>query len=66
MKALGYGKGYKYAHDFNGAYVSQTYLPERLENQRFYFPSDRGYEKILKDRIEKWYSLRKGGSHKKR
>jgi len=48
MKDLGYGKGYKYAHDYKGAYTSQEYLPEKLKGRRFYFPSDRGYEKKLK------------------
>lgn len=60
MKNLGYGKGYKYAHDFNDAYVPQTHLPEQIKDSRFYYPSDRGYEKIIKQRLEKWYGLRKG------
>ncbi len=60
MKDLGYGKGYQYTHDFNGAYVPQTYLPEGLTSQRFYSPSDCGYEKIIKERLEKWYRLRNG------
>jgi len=59
MKNLGYGKGYKYAHDHNGAYVPQTHLPEQIKGKRFYYPSDRGYEKIIKQRLEKWYGLRK-------
>ncbi|RJQ56389.1 MAG: replication-associated recombination protein A [Desulfobacteraceae bacterium] len=58
MKELGYGRGYRYAHDYKDAYVHQTYLPERLKDQRFYFPSDRGYEKAVKDRLERWYRLR--------
>lgn len=47
MKDLGYGKGYKYAHDYEGAYTPQTYLPEKLEGERYYFPTDRGYEKKI-------------------
>jgi len=66
MKDLGYGKGYKYAHDYNGAYVSQTYLPEGLKGRRFYYPSDRGYEKTIKARLENWYRLRKGAEDKNR
>jgi len=58
MKDLGYGKGYKYAHDFQDAYVPQTYLPEKLGGQVFYTPTDRGYEKIIKERLEKWRRLR--------
>ncbi|MBN1843424.1 MAG: replication-associated recombination protein A [Deltaproteobacteria bacterium] len=58
MKDLGYGKGYKYAHNFQDAYVPQTYLPEKLGGQVFYTPTDRGYEKIIKERLEKWRRLR--------
>ena len=58
MKELGYGKSYKYAHNFKDAYIHQEYLPEELQNQRYYFPTDRGYEKIIKQRLEKWLSLR--------
>jgi putative ATPase len=58
MKELGYGKSYKYAHHFKDAYIHQEYLPEELQNQRYYFPTDRGYEKIIKQRLEKWLSLR--------
>ncbi|MBW2737259.1 MAG: replication-associated recombination protein A [Deltaproteobacteria bacterium] len=58
MKELEYGKGYKYAHNFKDAFIQQEYLPEELQNQRYYFPTDRGYEKIIKQRLEKWLSLR--------
>lgn len=58
MKKLGYGKSYKYAHNFKDAYIHQEYLPEELQNQRYYFPTDRGYEKIIKQRLEKWLSLK--------
>jgi len=47
MKDLGYGKGYKYAHDYKGAYTTQEYLPEKLKGRRFYFPSERGYGVML-------------------
>jgi putative ATPase len=58
MKELGYGKSYKYAHNFKDAYIQQEYLPEELQNQRYYFPTERGYEKIIKQRLEKWLSLK--------
>lgn len=58
MKNLGYGKGYKYAHDYKDAFVPQSYLPEDLEDQRFYFPTDRGYEKTVKLRLETWLKLK--------
>lgn len=58
MKDLGYGKDYKYAHDFADAYVHQEYLPEKLKGQLYYEPTDRGYEKIIKDRLRRWRKLR--------
>jgi putative ATPase len=58
MKELGYGKGYQYAHDDKNAYIPQSYLPENLEEQRFYFPTNRGYEKIVKQRLEAWIQLK--------
>jgi putative ATPase len=59
MKSLGYGKNYKYAHNYKDAYTPQDYLPERLKGQVFYTPSGRGYEKTVKDRLEKWRTLKK-------
>lgn len=53
MKRLGYGKGYKYAHDHPDALVDQEHLPEELKGSRFYFPSDRGYEKTIKESLDR-------------
>jgi len=53
MKDLGYGKGYKYAHNFKGGYIIQEHLPEELKGKRYYFPTDRGFEKEIKQRLEK-------------
>ncbi|MEM4714423.1 MAG: replication-associated recombination protein A [Candidatus Nanoarchaeia archaeon] len=50
----GYGVDYKYPHDFPGHFVEQEYLPEGLENSIFYKPSDQGFEKIIKERLEYW------------
>ncbi|MCX5901712.1 MAG: replication-associated recombination protein A [Proteobacteria bacterium] len=52
MKNLDYGKGYKYAHNFEDAVVDMECLPEELQGRKFYTPSDRGYEKIIKERME--------------
>jgi putative ATPase len=41
LKQMGYGKGYKYAHDFEGAKVDQQHLPDELRDARFYEPTDR-------------------------
>ena len=57
MKALGYGKNYKYSHDYEDGVVFQEYLPEKLQGQHYYFPTDRGFEKTIKQRLEKWRSL---------
>ncbi len=58
MKNIGYGKDYKYAHDYKEAYIPQEYLPEKLQGQLYYFPTDRGYEKTIKQRLDRWRSLR--------
>lgn len=53
MKGLDYGKGYQYPHDYEGGHVTGvTYLPDELQGQHFYEPSDRGYEKTVKERLE--------------
>jgi len=59
MKALDYGKGYKYSHDYKDAFVSQEYLPEALRDRQYYIPTERGFEKIIKQRLEKWRNIKK-------
>ncbi|MBW2480862.1 MAG: replication-associated recombination protein A [Deltaproteobacteria bacterium] len=59
MKDLGYGKNYKYAHNYKDAFVVQDYLPEDLKDRLFYTPTARGYEKIVKQRLDKWRSQKK-------
>jgi putative ATPase len=59
MKNLGYGKNYKYPHNFKNAHVEETYLPDQLKDNIFYFPTARGYEKIIKDRLDKWREFKK-------
>jgi putative ATPase len=44
MRSIGYGDGYKYAHDHAGARVDQDHLPPNLEGRRYYTPTDRGWE----------------------
>jgi len=53
MKNLDYGKGYKYAHNFKDGYIVQEHLPKELKGKRYYFPTDRGFEKEIKQRLEK-------------
>lgn len=52
MKSIGYGKNYKYPHDYEQGYVSQNYLPEKLKGKKYYKPSSRGYEGKIKERID--------------
>jgi putative ATPase len=52
-KAFGH-EGYQYSHDYDGAYVPQAYLPE---GRRYYEPSDQGYEKRVKERLDYWRAL---------
>jgi len=54
MKNLGYGKGYKYAHDFPGHFVKQQNLPSALEGERYYIPSQQGYEAEVERRLNRW------------
>ena len=54
MKEIGYGKGYRYAHDAPSAYLSQEYLPEGLEGERFYEPGPMGLEKRIAERMAWW------------
>jgi putative ATPase len=61
MKELDYGKGYRYAHDFAEGYALQEYLPEKLRGRSFYRPTDRGYEKMIGERMRFWAELRKKG-----
>jgi putative ATPase len=58
MKDLGYGKGYRYAHDFKDGYAVQEYLPEAIAGQRFYAPTGRGYEKMIAGRLKAWRELK--------
>lgn len=59
MKELRYGEDYKYAHDYDDAYVPQDYVPDKLIGQTYYTPTARGYEKIIKQRLEAWKRIKK-------
>ena len=52
MRASGYGKGYKYAHDYEGNYVEQKHLPEELSGRIYYEPSGQGFELEIEKRIK--------------
>jgi putative ATPase len=53
MKDLGYGKGYRYAHDEEGAYAAgERYLPEGMAAVQWYRPTDRGLEAKIREKLE--------------
>src|SRR5574341_734742 len=59
MEKLGYGKDYKYPHNFPGHVVEQEHLPEALKGRRYYLPSDSGHEKAIKERVKDWEEKKK-------
>jgi putative ATPase len=58
MKEMGYGEGYKYAHDYPGHFVEQQHLPDSLKGKQFYRPGHFGYEKHIFDRLRGWWQRR--------
>ncbi len=54
MKDLGFGKNYKYPHDHPDHFVDEVYLPENLKNRKYYHPTDFGFEKEIKKRLQWW------------
>jgi putative ATPase len=52
MKEWGYGKGYKHAHEFEGAITDMECLPPSLAGTQYYFPTDRGLERRIAERLE--------------
>jgi putative ATPase len=57
MKDLGYGANYRYAHDYDDAFVAQSYLPREIRTHRYYQPTERGYEKTVKHLLDRWRRL---------
>ncbi len=54
MKKLGFGQGYQYPHNFEGHYVVDDYLPEKLVGSKFYEPTESGWEKTIGERLTVW------------
>ncbi|NPV11378.1 MAG: replication-associated recombination protein A [Ignavibacteria bacterium] len=59
MKELGYGENYKYAHNHDEHFIQENYLPDELKGKQYYFPTDSGQEKTLKDRLKNWWKGKK-------
>jgi len=55
MKKIGYGKGYKYPHDYPGHFVQQQHLPDSVKGKHYYTPSEQGYEKEVAQRLKEWW-----------
>jgi putative ATPase len=54
MEDLGYAKDYKYPHDYPDHFVEEEYLPENLKGRTYYRPTEQGFEKEIKKRLEYW------------
>jgi putative ATPase len=59
MKNLDYGKGYQYAHDDPDAVAAMDCLPESLAGRKYYRPTERGFEKEIKRRLDGWAQIKK-------
>jgi putative ATPase len=58
MKDLEYGKGYQYAHDDREGIAAMDCLPDRLRGRKFYRPTERGFEKEIKRRLDAWDAIK--------
>ena len=52
MEELGYGDGYKYAHDYPGHFADLEFMPDELNGHKFYEPADNKQEEVLRSRLE--------------
>jgi putative ATPase len=66
MKQLDYGKGYQYAHEDPDAIAAMECLPESLRDRKYYTPTERGFEKEIKRRLDGWEEIKKSRKSKVR
>jgi len=59
MEKLGYGKNYKYAHNFPDHIVEQQHMPKELEGRKYYSPAESGHENQIKQRLQNWEEQKK-------
>ena len=52
MKQMGNSSGYKYPHDFPGAFVAESYLPDEIKGIEVYKPTNRGLDKQISERLQ--------------
>src|SRR5437762_8366914 len=58
MKNISYGKGYKYAHNFDDKVTDMTCLPDNLAGRTYYQPTDQGFEQRLRQRLDEIRKIR--------
>ncbi len=58
MEDLGYGKDYKYSHNYENHFTEQQYLPDNLKDRIYYHPADIGEEKTIRERLNRWWKSR--------
>jgi putative ATPase len=58
MKNIGYGQGYKYAHNFADKVTDMTCLPDNLAGRTYYKPTDQGFEQRLRQRLDEIRKIR--------
>ncbi len=59
MRGVGYGKGYKFPHNYSGHFVTQDYLPDGLKGRKYYHPGKLGFEKEVERRLSHWWKDRR-------
>ena len=57
MRQMGYGRDYKYSHDYEGHFVDQEFLPPQLKDRRYYHPGQEGAEKEIGERLKRWWGM---------
>lgn len=57
MKSIGYGEGYRHAHDYEEEFTPQQHLPDALRDRIYYEPRDRGFETGISERLRRWRDI---------
>ena len=60
MEEVGYGKGYKYAHDFPGNFVDQEFLPEKIAGTKLYDPANNATEARIREYLKNCWKEKYG------